>query len=776
VPEGVYIIYNAAKTLILQVPIYSDTTALWVTPNPNVDPMRMPSYQWVVKHTSTSEKNSPITIYNREFPNEKVTIRNIVLYSDENTTIRGGVEINRNSFVPVGKDILKNQNLGYYYIKPEDAKISKFDLNYFNQFLGSQQTFFINKTAKDSTLEVNDAERKMQFKFHPMSSAPKTYGYVPSLKEVEDLGIDTLKRVAYKLTTIVDDVEKLLVINKEHRYALDNANANVQDTAVFLFKANNFAKNIDGELVDFFALLDTTSKSSFLPNYPIYGRTSDKDSTYGKGLNYDLRYVKLGVPDDTRWIYEQVQTEQRTSAFAVTSYTPPLYRRFDGGTYKAYQYETTPAVEPINADVKGTKNANKPVWLKFARVNNFGYEYLAENSPRTAADDKANNPIRDYRDDLSTYGQYNTSFLALHNSAQLAEKEKEMSYTFYVDTAYSERPAIGSTSGKFTPKPQYMLALRAQTYEEDWIEHITGGGGYWINSNGDTIRIDDPNASKQRFYIPAATVGEYLYNATDSVNLGKKDFLGKYGYGGNNTTRLAFVRGVHLLKSDSFIVIPNGVYNNVDYKAKSDLTLLQEIETIKKNLPAELQHYLGVNDHYVGRRDADGKPVYVDGKSANGFVNGKAMVFQFRLVPDAKGERNFIIETTTKDSQYGPDKAQWIRIENGVPFITPATSFNNATEHSGADIFTVELGDTPAPGEPGATANEAAQLSDAARVISGVNQISILNAAGKTVTVTNVLGQTVAKTVATSDNATITLPKGIVVVSVDGKSTKAVVK
>jgi hypothetical protein len=68
------------------------------------------------------------------------------------------------------------------------------------------------------------------------------------------------------------------------------------------------------------------------------------------------------------------------------------------------------------------------------------------------------------------------------------------------------------------------------------------------------------------------------------------------------------------------------------------------------------------------------------------------------------------------------------------------------------------------------------QLSDAARVISGVNQIAILNAAGKTVRVTNVLGQTVAKTVATSDNATITLPKGIVVVSVDGKSTKAVVK
>ncbi|MDR2497184.1 MAG: DUF6383 domain-containing protein, partial [Tannerellaceae bacterium] len=42
--------------------------------------------------------------------------------------------------------------------------------------------------------------------------------------------------------------------------------------------------------------------------------------------------------------------------------------------------------------------------------------------------------------------------------------------------------------------------------------------------------------------------------------------------------------------------------------------------------------------------------------------------------------------------------------------------------------------------------------------------------------VTNVLGQTVAKTVVSGNNASISLPKGIVVVSIDGTSSKALVK
>lgn len=65
----------------------------------------------------------------------------------------------------------------------------------------------------------------------------------------------------------------------------------------------------------------------------------------------------------------------------------------------------------------------------------------------------------------------------------------------------------------------------------------------------------------------------------------------------------------------------------------------------------------------------------------------------------------------------------------------------------------------------------------AVRVVGGEGKVTILNAAGKTVTVSNVLGQTVATTVLSSDNETIDAPAGIVVVAIESETAvKAVVK
>ena len=67
--------------------------------------------------------------------------------------------------------------------------------------------------------------------------------------------------------------------------------------------------------------------------------------------------------------------------------------------------------------------------------------------------------------------------------------------------------------------------------------------------------------------------------------------------------------------------------------------------------------------------------------------------------------------------------------------------------------------------------------TDAVKVIGGVGAVTIQGAANKTVVVTNVLGQTVARTVVSSDNVKISAPAGIVVVAVEGESAvKAVVK
>ena len=84
--------------------------------------------------------------------------------------------------------------------------------------------------------------------------------------------------------------------------------------------------------------------------------------------------------------------------------------------------------------------------------------------------------------------------------------------------------------------------------------------------------------------------------------------------------------------------------------------------------------------------------------------------------------------------------------------------------------FTITTGDP--------TANESiADAAEGVKVIAGNGTVEIQGAAGKNVVITNVLGKVVARTVLTSDNATIAAPAGIVVVSVEGEeAVKAVVK
>ena len=81
-----------------------------------------------------------------------------------------------------------------------------------------------------------------------------------------------------------------------------------------------------------------------------------------------------------------------------------------------------------------------------------------------------------------------------------------------------------------------------------------------------------------------------------------------------------------------------------------------------------------------------------------------------------------------------------------------------------------------AVGEGDATANEAIAAEAGVQVIGGQGVVTVQGAAGKVITVANILGQTIANQVAASDNVTIAAPAGVVVVAVDGEATKVIVK
>ena len=84
-------------------------------------------------------------------------------------------------------------------------------------------------------------------------------------------------------------------------------------------------------------------------------------------------------------------------------------------------------------------------------------------------------------------------------------------------------------------------------------------------------------------------------------------------------------------------------------------------------------------------------------------------------------------------------------------------------------VFTLDAAEAP-------TANEGVEVSEV-KVIATEGSVQIVGATGKKVVVSNILGQVVANTVITSDNATIAAPQGVVVVAVEGEeAVKAIVK
>ena len=125
--------------------------------------------------------------------------------------------------------------------------------------------------------------------------------------------------------------------------------------------------------------------------------------------------------------------------------------------------------------------------------------------------------------------------------------------------------------------------------------------------------------------------------------------------------------------------------------------------------------------------------------------------FALKIVDQAT--QSFVMETVGGNT--------YVRILNGVPVLTG--------DIKEAAVFNIEATDEEA------TANEAIEATGV-QVIGGKGAVTVQGAAGKVITVANILGQTIANQVAASDNVTIAAPAGIVVVAVEGEATKVVVK
>ncbi|WP_293732712.1 DUF6383 domain-containing protein [uncultured Parabacteroides sp.] len=152
------------------------------------------------------------------------------------------------------------------------------------------------------------------------------------------------------------------------------------------------------------------------------------------------------------------------------------------------------------------------------------------------------------------------------------------------------------------------------------------------------------------------------------------------------------------------------------------------------------------------RTTVDSKSVLVaENDNAPKKIKGNLNKFQYQIILDENGSDEYVIRQGNK----------YVSVFNNY--------FYMDQDKKKAVRFLIEKQSAP-------TANEGVAVSEV-KVIAGDGQVTIAGAAGKKVVVSNILGQVVANTVISSDNATIAAPAGVVVVAVEGEAAvKAIVK
>ena len=262
--------------------------------------------------------------------------------------------------------------------------------------------------------------------------------------------------------------------------------------------------------------------------------------------------------------------------------------------------------------------------------------------------------------------------------------------------------------------PQYMFALGVEEVEANDVIPCTESGKHFDAEGKETT------ADKCVHATPATAgykAGRYLVALTDSVP--ENGSLNSPVYYDGKNVRLAFVPAKHYLGEDSLVI------DNSKWTGNS------------KQITAGNAKTYASNDTL---------------KIANEALNNGT----FALLIKDQATKSFYLQTKNSG-----DNAQFVRILNGVPVLT--------TDKLSAAVFNIEAT------EENATANEAI-AAEGIQVIGGKGAVTVQGAAGKVITVANILGQTIANQVAASDNVTIAVPAGIVVVAVEGEATKVVVK
>ena len=777
----------------------------------NQDYQHIPAAQWYVEKQGTIS-SAPITITNREFfdnydknlgPNHQYQL--FAVDGEEDTYFfrsNGAFSNDTVKFIPV-KDV-KDAKQGYKYVDEETSTVETYVFNYLHGLAASSEVGLNTPIAKDSLVRVDETGETIAFRLVPVV-VDDSYGkqfdekkqgianlirnayYIKAYDEIkfaEDnrdryLTYDTKsKKYVMSTTPTAYFLKENNCVGDVHYYALVEANlfkvgnkeVIEKDGLVVVPKFKNpnnnvyYPASLAGKSIDdkdVKAYNDKWNATQNKENLLVYfydknGKflvtdASENVPLYAYQVNNDTEKIELQLvkknkegDDPTIYYYMNATGDYKDCYVALNGNDAEKATQASTGT-QAYASSRV-SVDDNTLDL--TKAALSDKWEKEIRVSAFAvaendaplYRRFNGQAPETYGT-AANAPLnlKFYRynnnqeflfENYSSENSYRNgitdnsiSFLGLNNASQFPESEVR-SYTMYVDTAYVRNN---------TRMPQYLIAVKPEVVEGDTI--------LCDASTHQHATPEEALACEHSIIRPYFVRAMYLFNAQDSIDAKNYDYQGKAAYGAQGYTRLAFKDAVHA--GDTLYILNPGV------------TTEQLVEANFKNedLFAD-KIFLGDNMH-------------------------KNVVFQFRLLDEQ--DNRFLIESEAeKDGKavlnseldhvcIAPNVGGWLKIQNGVPVIARDLTFNEAS--SQADVFDVTdeiLYD--------AVDNEEIAV-EGVSVVAGDGQITIMGAAGKNVTITNILGKVVASQVIASDNATIAVPAGIVAVAVEGEAAvKAIVK
>ena len=758
IPSDLYLIRNTDGQY-LHVPLYSaHDSAVWTYLDEFVHPEELPSFQWIVEKRYRNSENSPINIINREFGHRVgnkygLAFENVQLKKDmehfsfrtdrwrwneekkvnERTTTFDAAKSNMSekngaTFIALPKKYKNDPLLGYQWINPDTSIVNLYAFNYASgiddsRYISTAKDFDMNAYPKTDTFLYIGAKDNFDVAYFRMDTIGaengklNEYGYkvVSNKNQVDDLV--TLKRQAYRL-------------NFENPFKYCLGTLSVSNAAQHFYSLSSRLTapltNILGRPV--FYLRDVYMENDGVKDFALV-QVMDTVAMQSADSTQLKTYMTQTLGSQ---ITELMMRNLRIAGkfnpglFVLAVDEPTLKLKFDyrgNSVTRVSTFRLKKDADPIyrrfNTALEGKVGDDSPRTMKFFRTSSMttGKDYLFENTGALT--------------DQKAYYKGPRNYLGLVSS----NSNPNAKTSIFVDTAYVNR-------GTGYIKPQYLLMIRPSIVS-------------------DTLGCDDNG--ELTIHLPGYRRGMYLINATDSANMertaGVDDERNTYLWN-TRWERFVFTDAIHA--NDALYILGgadlSNLYTKVDARGNVKALDLAKLDAVSDPTPAAPKNgkirkiALGNNYH-------------------------KDCVFSFRLVERGSPQKDFLIESetayrgepiTNRNPMIAPCIGGWLKIQNGVPVISRSDAEKRIPE---GDLFNVEMTSE----DP--VSNVVVPATTGVKVVAENGSVTVLNASGKRVVISNVLGQTVANTVLTSDRATVSAPKGVVLVAVEGEPVvKALVK